>query len=366
MRHFSSTVSVIIPVKNRPRLLCETLTSIVSQTYNDWEVIIIDDRSEENIVKLVHHHFGTDPRILVLTRQAEKAGAQVCRNEGVETAKGAYLIFLDSDDLLASFCFEQRVEVMERNPSLDFAVFPMLQFHRVPGDSKILWNTNDSKEPDEERFLKQDMPWSVTGPIWRRTALQHLGRWDEALTSFQDWEYHLRACVIGLRYMKFDEPDCFYRVPNGTDSIGARYFEHENILSRITAFKKISALFIEKGKLSRHIQLLLVGLFIRNMIQLLERSMKTEAEMMLQAAYESKVLRSHDRLLAKNILKEGAIWRYRKLIQWWSRVQWPKSIRYDYWDPVSFCSCEADPKCRALEERLVTQQLTEHREEVNA
>jgi len=99
--------------------------------------------------------------------------------------------------------------------------------------------------------------------------------------------------------MKFDEPNCFYRVPNGTDSIGARYFEHENILSRITAFKKISALIADKRKLSRRVQLLLVGPFIRNLVQLLDKNMQNEAEMMLQGACDSEVLRSHDRLLAQ-------------------------------------------------------------------
>jgi len=358
-------VSVVIPTKNRSALLIETLNSIQIQTYKDWEAIIIDDRSDENTVEFFSNRLRNDPRFRIQTRLANENGAQICRNEGLEFSKGKYIIYLDSDDILAPFCLEQRVEAMEKNPSLDFAVFPTLLFHRTPGDSPMLWNIIETDEPDEDRFLKQDMPWQTTGPIWRKTALQHLGRWDEALTSFQDWEYHLRACITGLRHMKFDEPDCFYRIPNGTDSIGTRYFEHENILSRIMAFKKISGLIANKGKLSRHVRLLLVGLFIRNMIPLLERDMKSEAEMMLQAACESKVLRTHDRFLARRILKEGASWRYRKLIQWWCKVQWPRSIRYDHWEPVSFCSCEADPKCRALEARIVAPQLTEHRGEVN-
>jgi glycosyltransferase involved in cell wall biosynthesis len=276
-------------------------------------------------------------------RKAPNSGAPVCRNEGVELAKGKYVIFLDSDDFLAPFCLEQRVEVMEKNPSVDFGVFPTLVFNQTPGDSQILWNIMETQDPDIERFLKQDMPWQTTGPIWRKTALDRLGKWEESITSFQDWEYHLRACITGLRYMKFDEPDCFYRVPNGEDSIGSRYFAHENILSRLKAFKKVSALFAERRKISPRIRMLHVGLFVRNMVQLLDKDMRTEAEMMLQAGSESKIFGLHDTLLARRILKEGASWRYRKLIKWWSRFQWPRSIRYDYWDPVTFCSREADP-----------------------
>lgn len=360
-----ATVSIIVPVKNRSRLLIETLTSILAQTFKNWEAVVIDDRSREDTVGMVRNQLPNDPRVRMQRRKTDRGGAQVCRNEGVEMAKGEYMIFLDSDDLLAPFCLEQRVELMEKNPSLDFAVFPTLLFHKTPGDSQILWNIIETDEPDEERFLKQDMPWQTTGPIWRKTALDRLGKWDETITSFQDWEYHLRACITGLRYKKLDEPDCFYRVPNGTDSIGARHFARENILSRIAVFEKVSALFTENHNMSPRIRRLLVGLFIRNMVQLLDQNMRTEAEMVLQAACESEVLKWNDRLLAWRLLKEGANWRYRKLIRWWSQVQWPRSIRYDYWDPVTFCSCEADPNCRALEKRSVLAQLSEHRGKVN-
>jgi len=359
-------VSIITPVKDRFDLLLEALKSILAQTYKNWEAfIIIDDRLDENTVELFPNRFRNDPRFRIQNRLSKQNGAQVCRNEGVARSQGKYIIFLDSDDILAPFCLEQRVESMEKNPSLDFAVFPTLLFRRTPGDSRLLWNILETDEPDEERFFKQDMPWQTTGPIWRKNAITRLGKWNEILSSFQDWEYHLRACIIGLRYMKFDEPDCFYRVPNGTDSIETRYFEHENIQSRITAFKKISALITEKAKMSRRVRLLLVGLFIRNMVQLLDRDMKTEAKMMLQGACDSKVLRPHDRMLAWRILKEGASWRYRKLIQWWCKSQWPKSIRYDHWDPVSFCSCEVNSKCRALEEPIVTLHFNEHQGKVS-
>ena len=159
VRRPNATVSVIVPTKNRYQLLIETLTSISAQTYKNWEAIAIDDWSSEDKVQLVRRYFGADSRIHVHKRKAPNSGAPVCRNEGVELAKGKYVIFLDSDDFLAPFCLEQRVEVMEKNPSVDFGVFPTLVFHETPGDSQILWNINETQDSDIERFLKQDMPW---------------------------------------------------------------------------------------------------------------------------------------------------------------------------------------------------------------
>lgn len=57
-------------------------------------------------------------------------GAQSCRNYAINFVNGTYLIYLDADDLIASYCFEQRVDYLENHPELDFAVFPMIGFKK--------------------------------------------------------------------------------------------------------------------------------------------------------------------------------------------------------------------------------------------
>src|SRR6476646_7701491 len=97
-------VSVIIPTYNRTKVLREAVDSVLTQTYTQFEIIIIDDRSNEAISRFVFSLKDLDPRIKIFTRQGNINGPSICRNEGVKASKGEFLLFLDSDDLLEKFC----------------------------------------------------------------------------------------------------------------------------------------------------------------------------------------------------------------------------------------------------------------------
>src|SRR5829696_1947350 len=94
------TVSIIIPTKDRAALLEQTLDSIRLQTYSDWEAIVIDDHSTDETIAQTTAASSHDPRIRVLSL-TDKSGAPAARNLGIAEARGEYVIFLDSDDLLA-------------------------------------------------------------------------------------------------------------------------------------------------------------------------------------------------------------------------------------------------------------------------
>jgi len=97
----SSLVSVIIPAYNRADLVEETLDSILNQTYTNWECILVDDGSTDGTIQLLKEYALKDPRFIVLSRDDDrKKGANACRNIGLENAKGDYIIFFDSDDLM--------------------------------------------------------------------------------------------------------------------------------------------------------------------------------------------------------------------------------------------------------------------------
>ena len=215
-------VSIIIPTYNRAGLIGKTLESILAQTYENWECIIVDDASTDNTVSVIEAVSLGEPRIKLTVQHDFSRGAPFCRNLGVAKANGEYVIFLDSDDLLAENCLANRVDVMERSEDLDFAVFPTMSFHHEPGDSPYFWNAF-SPEDDLERFLRYDSPWHTSGPIWRRRSLKEIGPWNENAWSWQDWEFHTRALASGLSYVKVPEPDSYYRrIRSGTISMAAR------------------------------------------------------------------------------------------------------------------------------------------------
>lgn len=131
----------------------------------------------------------------------------------MKEARGKYLIFLDSDDLLAPTCLEQRVRYFEENSDCDFLAFNTLLFREKIGDYNYLWNV-DSDESDLCRFLRQDVVWHTSGPIHRKEALLKHKQWfDESLPFWQDFEFHTRYLFKKPTFRKFLhlEPDHFCR-----------------------------------------------------------------------------------------------------------------------------------------------------------
>src|SRR5680860_661515 len=108
-------VSIIVPTFNRGDLIGETIQSIIDQTYDHWELIIVDDGSADNTMEVLQP-FLKDERIKLVDRPKERAkGGNAARNYGFELAKGEYVKWLDSDDLLETDCLEKQFEVISKD-----------------------------------------------------------------------------------------------------------------------------------------------------------------------------------------------------------------------------------------------------------
>jgi len=230
-------ISVVIPTKNRCDLLRETLDSVLGQTYPDWEVIVVDDGSEDGTLEMLESF--SDERVRFIKRDRMPGGAPVCRNIGAEMAQGEWLVFLDSDDLLLSHALEDRVQMMESNPDLDFAVWVGEMFVSSPRDQEVIWNIPTDK-PDFERFLGWDVSWQTSGPIWRAEFFHRIGAWDETLLCGQDSELHLRALSFDPHYQYYAEVDYAIRADNvARQSVGVKWMTLEGQLSHAQSVIKL-------------------------------------------------------------------------------------------------------------------------------
>lgn len=205
-------VSVVIPSFNRAELIGETLNSVRAQTLPDWEAIIVDDGSTDGTMEILRQYESADPRIRIFSRNRLPKGANTCRNSGLSSARGKYIVFLDSDDLLAPTCLESRTSAVQQKPAADFAVFQSLFFHETPGDLDRLVNA-DNGDSHFCRFLRGDPVWNTSSPVWKRIALEKLGGFDEKLSCWHDVEIHQRALIFGLEYESYlaHAPDVFVR-----------------------------------------------------------------------------------------------------------------------------------------------------------
>jgi glycosyltransferase involved in cell wall biosynthesis len=199
-------VAVITPTKNRLNLLCEAMDSVQRQGFDAWEHIIVDDGSDDGTAEEVARRAAADARIRYIQRTGERSGASVCRNIGIRESRAEFIVFLDSDDLLTPGCLARRVELIQRNVDLDFATFQTAVFKHTPGDLDRQWDP-ELLGDDLLRFLFFELPWIITGPVWRRTSLLRIGLFDESLLSWQDMDLHIRALTSGSRYIRLPEVD---------------------------------------------------------------------------------------------------------------------------------------------------------------
>ena len=109
---YKDLVSIIIPVYNASSFLIDTIKTIQGQTYNNWEAIFIDDCSKDNSIEIIKKEQTKDKRIKLI-KNKKNSGAAVTRNNGIDSAKGKFLCFLDADDKWHKQKLEKQVKFME-------------------------------------------------------------------------------------------------------------------------------------------------------------------------------------------------------------------------------------------------------------
>ncbi|MDN4071765.1 glycosyltransferase family 2 protein [Fictibacillus terranigra] len=107
-------VSIVTPCFNASEFIEETIKSVQSQTYNNWELIIVDDNSSDNSTILINNLKKTDNRIKLIELN-NNVGPAKARNIAMENAEGKYIAFLDSDDLWLPSKLERQIEIMEKH-----------------------------------------------------------------------------------------------------------------------------------------------------------------------------------------------------------------------------------------------------------
>ena len=108
-------VSVIIPLYNEEKYITACVESVINQTYKNLEIIIVDDKSTDNSLKIVKNI--KDKRIKIISLK-KNAGVANARNKGVEAATGDYICFLDSDDFWDKTKIEKQIKLLDKQKEL--------------------------------------------------------------------------------------------------------------------------------------------------------------------------------------------------------------------------------------------------------
>ncbi len=273
---------------------------------------------------------SSDDRLRLLRRQQQPQGASTCRNIGLASATGKYIVFLDSDDILADDCLATRISAFETMPAVDAVVSQGLIFRTSPGDQQLLWNSCDFDGTSLiNRFLNQDMPWQTTGATWRTDTLRRIGGWKEQLCCFQDWELHTRACAVGMKFAFLTIPDFFIRRSDTVSRISGSHSETLHVLSRMTAFESVIDLLARQGKLRGPTRLAARGFLLRNYLGLRDIGLHTVAESCLETSSARLLLSWLDIILLRWISSKGASWHWNRRVTFIADLIW-RNVPYDH------------------------------------
>lgn len=212
-----TSISIICPLYNKKNYIEETIDSVIKQTVSDWELIIVDDGSTDGSYEIVNTLCQKEPRVKLLRRSdfnKDIKGANICRNIGIEQAKSEYVFFLDADDLLMPFCIAQRVSFVRENPGYHLYVFNVayckgadaIPYARKAPSATAVKKYKKAKDVRKHflrLFLKYDLPWHTSGPLWHRAFFLSSDGFNPAFQRLQDPELHGRVLMndkLMLRY----------------------------------------------------------------------------------------------------------------------------------------------------------------------
>lgn len=268
-------ISIICPVYNKERYLEATIKSVLAQTSNLWELVLVDDGSSDRSVEIAREYARDVDAIRFYERKAERPdlkGANACRNIGAGHAKGHWFLFLDADDLLLPHCIEQRLR--EARSNVDKFNMMIFRVAYAKGDTPQVY---DEKHTQPEvlqalsqnkttltqvclsNFLKFDLPWHTTGVLWEKNFFVKINGFNENYQRLQDPEIHTRALLhddVSLSYEAHRLPgDTLHRMDDDRLVWNAQTFFDRQLMSIVQYVNDMVAL-MKKGKYANKIYLL--------------------------------------------------------------------------------------------------------------
>ena len=196
-------ISTIIPVHNRPLLLGEAVETVLVQTYSSFEIIIVDDGSDDPGMpaSLADSERKGDGKVRVL-RQSNR-GPGVARQHGLENAQGEFIQFLDSDDLLLAGKFASQVAALADDPDAGVC-YGKTRFVTATGEVIAPWRRTGERIDSMFPSMLERRWWGTSTPMYRRLLLKRAGP-IEALSNEEDWEFDCRIAALGVRLAWVDE-----------------------------------------------------------------------------------------------------------------------------------------------------------------
>jgi len=226
------TISVIIPVYNGSKTIQSTVNSVLEQSWQDFELLIINDGSTDNTLTILNEI--DDARLRVLS--FENAGVAESRNRGIEAAQGDYLSFLDADDRWTVEKLEKQLEALIQHPEAD-AAYSWTDY--IDEQDQFVhhgWHTRHSGEVYTE-LVQCCFIENGSNILLRKAVLEHIGAFDQSVSPAEDWDFYLRLAEVS-RFICVPEVQILYRISEGSQSANVLKMEKAGVAVLTRQFAK--------------------------------------------------------------------------------------------------------------------------------
>ena len=210
-------LSIVIPCYNDWQFVAQSIESAINQTYQNKEIIVVDDGSDNRTKEVLKK---LESKITRLITQENK-GQSRARNVGISVARGDYILILDSDDFFAPEFAEKAVNVLDNNSKIKL-VSCWVQRHYNEKKVDIFKQTIGGVE----EFLRYNQaPGSA---IFRKWDWQRVNGYDEQMNQgFEDWDFYIRLLADGGSNHIIEEPLFNYRIRNNSTTSRANLVKYE-------------------------------------------------------------------------------------------------------------------------------------------
>ncbi|MGM0837625.1 MAG: teichuronic acid biosynthesis protein TuaG [Bacillota bacterium] len=204
-------VSVITPVYNAAKFIGKSIESVMDQTYQNWEMILVDDMSTDQSIQIINEYMLKDQRIKLI-QLTENSGAAVARNTALDAADGRYIAFLDSDDLWKPSKLEKQLAFMKENQY----AFTFTAYELMDQDGTILDKTISMPDSIDYKGLLKNTIIGCLTVILDREQVGNVQM--PNIRTRQDFALWLSILKKGHRAYAFHEPLSIYRIVEGSIS----------------------------------------------------------------------------------------------------------------------------------------------------
>ncbi|MDD2436947.1 MAG: glycosyltransferase [Massilibacteroides sp.] len=201
-------VSVIIPIYNMAKYLCETLDSVLASDYPNFEVILMNDGSTDNSLNIAKKYAEKDERIRLYTQP--NGGPCVARNHAISLSYGVYILPVDADNRISSTFISHAVAELERDPEVK-VVCPRAEFI---GDRSGEWEL-----PPFSLKLLARKNMIDTCALYRKSEWERVGGYCEEIIAREDWEFWISILKDGGKVVRLPQIELYYRVRAGSKRI---------------------------------------------------------------------------------------------------------------------------------------------------